>query len=616
MKSPVRITTALLGVAVMSVSLLSAIALAPSASAANGDHIANNTASLPIHLAGDSDPSPEPQSWGIIPNPNPRKPKAPADCGVPTVTVIPGTPGSPAIRGPHGKLLKPAVPAVPERTETTPSTCNPNSPEFVQPGDSYLDVTYGFASWPSSQVIFGDEDLNYGGYGGGGLSRPLPNGLVDQRYSGYTGQCRTESKPFAFDGWVGRVAPRGLGFFHVINTKADANRDYQEIANYVVYLPCIWPEVTGVSNTCPAWVDNVYATGPLGKGLPVPTGDGTYVPGSEWSRSSPLRDISTNQTRIYSPIGRAVANGSYNGLPDRTKANLIADCRNEDISATFGFKPTYYGNWKLAGPGSRVKCGYIEFADMRKFTGCHAPTTWNYEFDSYLACDGKLYEGTADLNYNFRCQKPTGTCIEAGPCPVPDPDPTWDGPFDPTTDVKCTYQKPTITTPQGSVIPAYNGLANVSANGQPYRVDWGDMIITGAPRITKQWTDFFVTTNSSPGNNQDPADDSKQPMTGTLTGGGKKNVLMWEDTEDLNNGITDSDKWENSLDLHFYRPGDSGKTFTVIQDRSFTWTKTMRIQNWDGSYTTQDIPITETCQSVPATFKVVQGRNTGSGVYQ
>ncbi len=560
-----------------------------------GEHIEGTTATLHAEIKAELAGEMLPPNY----EPPTPKPAPPAGCGVPTETVIPGTPGSPAIKGPHGKILKPAVPAVPPRTEVTPSTCDPGDPQWTQPGERYITHTAGTATWPAKDIIFGEGEL--GPYG---ARRPNPSNIPNADSGDYVGQCASDFRPVSFQGFAGYYAPQGVRWVLVRIFQADQNLNYHQIRSYIDWGGCDWPAVTTISNTCPMWVGSVKLLGPSGRGLPVQSGPGTLLPASKYESRSVL--TRSGAPKAYSRFGAMMRDNSFYGLSTQGKANAIAGCL-EDISAEFPAAIPYFGNWVLMGPGERQQCAVLQFVGMQKFLGCKIAEPYLFVFRSYKPCDGELYGGQLS-NYDFSCPKPTGVCIKNGPCPVPDPTPKWDGPFDPATMVKCTYEPAVTTTPDGVKVPVRNGSAVLSADGRGYHVSWGAMVTEGSPAIVNQWTDFFVRKGSSPGIDDESAADESQPFSGSVKDG-DDSVLMWsDDTKELGRGVPGP--WRDGIDMHWYAAGNRDSTFVIFQRRSFTWSRNLTTTNWDGSTTTTTFQIQQACQSVPASFIVVGGRNS------
>jgi len=544
--------------------------------AADGSTTADSFLSVTAFVSGEGQVG----SMGIAPNPPPTfKPNPPANCGQP----VPSTSTNP--------VTKKVTPI------TLPPDCNPNDgSKWRQPGDSGTETYTRAATWPADQIIWGADDVQYGG-GSGGISRSGPSGLPSEGSPPYDGQCRNDFRPVPGGfGLTGYMAPQAVNYTVSKTTRINDARNPVVVDVSITWGNCVWPSVTSVNNLCPLWAGDGAAYGPTGKGLPVQDSVKGLDPMSIARTVAPLQ-TADGETRVYSDVGIGFA-----GKDTYTKASMVYGC-NRNLMARFRFEPNHPGNFALTATGEAARCGYVTFAGMSKFTGCQAPEFYNFRDTGHMDCQGNIGDGWLN-SYDFSCQKPTEVCSPSQPC----------APARAPGAVRCTWlDNPVLTTPGGDKVTLDKNnkmpTTQVYANGSPWLINWGDMKVTGATGVTSEWSDWFVTKDSSPGNTSMDASNTKQPFNGEYN---NKRVLMWENTPtDLGKGIQGT-PWPQTLNMFWYLPGNDGKTFTVYQNRSFTWTNTYTMTNWDGSTTPMTTnPVNQTCGSTQMPFQVVQGRSAG-----
>lgn len=127
------------------------------------------------------------------------------------------------------------------------------------------------------------------------------------------------------------------------------------------------------------------------------------------------------------------------------------------------------------------------------------------------------------------------------------------------------------------------------------------------PGVTNKWTEYYISPHSSPGDPSLPASHFTQPFNGTYN---KIKALMWaENPNDRANGIP-GPEWGETLNISWYGAGERQQQFSVYQERHFTWTKTIKMQSWDGTYRTMKQIIPQHCTAKTVPFLIVSSRNS------
>lgn len=472
-----------------------------------------------------------------------------------------------------------------------------NDSRYAQPGDTSTSWDYGFASWPASTILHSKENVQGDpGPGGVGVSRPPASGLwggdpvVDN--IGMLGLCQYGIRYISLDVYSGFYSPTGIGWKRYREWRLDANRNPQiTFERVTLNSECSWPSVRFYVNDCPLWVGDVYATGPTGTGLPVTIDENNGLDPLSVKKTYGALEGESGTTVERSAMGEVWS--GWGGLSDGSKVSYISSCPTS-LMDNYNFTPIHPGNWMMKGQGERVKCHYMTFAGLSKYTGCDSKRSEFYSSTFHKKCTGNTDMGWLST-YDFSCAKTPQVCIVGVDknCPGASVDGY----------VTCAYEPPTLKTPEGNVIDLLDKPITLSATGKSWVLNWGDLSLVGVPGAANQWTDYYVKTGSSPGKSSLKANSSSQPFNGEY--GGSK-VLIWSDEK--GKGIS-GPPWAETLTMNWYTAGRNNSSYEVYQERRFTWINTYNTQNVNGTYSKKSVIVPQTCKSKVAKFNVVQGRS-------
>lgn len=530
---------------------------------------------------------------------------------------------------------------VPRVIESQTEPCD-NS---LRTGDTWTQLVTDVATWSDSTLLWASwNHLN------AHLlmdSRGRPQGLPD--FITYNDQCRTTIRPmparFAdFTGSrSGYYAPYGIQYRYTVtrtwqwNSKEPGNWSggwvNERRGNGEIFGPCLYPSVTLKAFNCTIAALDPHGEGPYpadfraesarSKGIPYATKPGQLA-GEYQPYFLPDEPKMIRKPTIFAALeeGGAAAD------------NIPADVMDYECGISLIGKYNFNKAVSKGGPGNysfyadiwTASCSYTYLTGKRR---SHVQTNGCGDYLEHKNVQHKVHAPCPDSNGRMDVTGgwDTKTDFSCAPKTVTLPEICITNPNAPACKnlpegtIGCANPKAMMTYPKSSgnaVRPlSSRDVYETMANGQPWRVNWGQPTIFGLPdesKILNRWTDFFILPDSSPGDPTEKATWKYQPFTGEIESTGFQPLMWEENTKDRGRSVAyNAGGFASTLKIRLFKKGhadsnDMPGMFKVVADRKVSWDQRVKLVGLGGQDLSYDMTRVSVCRGEQATLTALGTR--------